>query len=88
MPEKRKTTLNPIELSPDKYLPKLGKRIKSLRLAVGYTSYDQIAYELGMNRSQWGRYENGKDLTFSSLLKVVGAFGMTLEEFFSEGFED
>lgn len=68
------------------YLDKLGKRIKSLRIAAGYTNYDFFAYDNDIQRSQWGRYEKGQNLTFTSLLKVVGAFGMTLEEFFSEGF--
>lgn len=87
MPEKKKTNRKQIDLPADEYLSKLGKRIKSLRISAGYTSYDQLAYELEINRSQWGRYENGNDLKYTTLLKVVGAFGMTLEEFFSEGFD-
>jgi len=88
MPERKKTTRKQIDLPADEYLLKLGKRVKALRIASGYTSYDQLAYELGINRSQWGRYETGKDLKYTTLLKVVGAFGMTLQEFFSEGFDD
>ncbi|UCJ06837.1 hypothetical protein KTO58_24745 [Chitinophaga pendula] len=48
--------------------------------------YEYFAYEHEILRAQFGRYEQGKDLRFSSLVKVVAAFGMTLEEFFSEGF--
>ncbi|HEX9503118.1 MAG TPA: helix-turn-helix transcriptional regulator [Patescibacteria group bacterium] len=40
-----------------------------------------------MSRTQYGRYENGQNLTFTSLVKIVKAFDMTLEEFFSEGFD-
>jgi transcriptional regulator with XRE-family HTH domain len=69
------------------YLKKLGSRIKSLRIKKGYTSYDFFAYDHHISRAQWGRYENGQDLKFSSLLKVVTAFDMTFTEFFSEGFE-
>lgn len=68
------------------YLQKLGNRVKSLRIGKGYTSYDFFAYDHHISRAQWGRYENGQDLKFSSLLKVVTAFEMTLAEFFSEGF--
>ncbi len=68
-------------------LEKLGKRIKSLRIKKGYTNYEYFAYEHNISRTQFGRYEKGEDLRFSSLTKVVRAFGMTLEEFFSEGFE-
>lgn len=39
------------------------------------------------SRAQFGRYENGEDLRFSSLLKVVNALDISLEEFFSEGFD-
>lgn len=66
-------------------LDKLGKRIKELRLAKGYTNYEIFAYEHNIPRAQYGRYEKGSDLKFSSLLKVVDALGVSLEEFF-QGF--
>ncbi len=68
-------------------LKKLGERIKQLRIKKGYTSYEYFAYDHHISRSQFGRYEQGQDLKFSSLLKVVEAFGISLSEFFSEGFE-
>lgn len=71
-----------------KQLEKLGKRIRALRKAKGFTNYEQFAFTHNIHRVQYGRYENGSDLRFSSLLKVIKAFDMTLEEFFSEGFED
>ncbi len=68
-------------------LQKLGRRIKQLRIQKGYTNYEYFAYEHNISRTQFGRYERGEDLRYSSLLKVVRAFGMTMEEFFREGFE-
>lgn len=68
-------------------LKQLGQRIKSLRIKKGYTSYEYFAYEHNISRAQFGRYERGEDLRFSTLIKIVNAFDMTLEEFFSEGFE-
>ena len=68
-------------------LRKLAERIKSLRIKKGYGNYETFAYEHDLPRAQYGRYERGEDLRYSSLLKVVAAFGMTLDEFFSEGFE-
>ena len=65
----------------------LGKRIKSIRLAKGYTNYESFAYEHNIPRPQYGRYERGEDLKFSSLLKVLKGFDMSLNEFFSEGFD-
>ena len=76
-----------IELNSETELKRLGKRIKELRVKAGYTSYEYFAYEHDIPRAQFGRYEQGKDLRFSSLVKIASAFGMTLKEFFGEGFE-
>ncbi len=45
-----------------------------------------FAYEHNIPRAQFGRYGKGEDPRYSSLLKVVRALGMSMEEFFSEGF--
>jgi hypothetical protein len=71
----------------EEYIDKMAKRLRELRTAKGYTSHETFAYEHNIPRAQYGRYERGTDLRFSSLLKIVQAFDMTLEEFFSEGFE-
>ena len=73
------------ELSED--VKKLAVRIRAIRIQKGYTSYEYFAYEHNISRAQFGRYETGEDLRFSSLVKIVKAFDMTLEEFFSEGFD-
>jgi transcriptional regulator with XRE-family HTH domain len=76
----------------DKYTQKqlklLGNRLKEIRLAKGYTNYENFAFEHGIPRAQYGRYEQGQDLRFSSLLKVLKAMDMSLSEFFSTGFEE
>ncbi len=76
------------KLLKEEKLKKLGKRLKELRIAKGYSSYEYFAYEHNISRAQYGRYEKGEDLRFSTLVKVISAFGMTMAEFFSEGFED
>lgn len=68
-------------------LKKLAARIRSLRKAQGYTNADFFAYEKGITRSQYARYEIGEDIRYTSLVKLIKAFGMTPQEFFSEGFE-
>jgi transcriptional regulator with XRE-family HTH domain len=78
---------NPKAYDPDAVLRKMGERIKALRIAKGFSSYEYFAYEHNISRAQFGRYENGQDLRISSLVKLVNAFGITLEEFFSEGFD-
>lgn len=72
--------------SKDAVLKKLGERIKEIRISKGYTSYEYFAYEHNISRAQFGRYERGEDLRFSTLIRIVSAFDMTFEEFFSKGF--
>ncbi|GAB5522866.1 MAG: hypothetical protein Roseis2KO_07380 [Roseivirga sp.] len=68
-------------------LEQLGQRIRSLRIAKGYTNAEKFAYEHEISRSQYAQYEQGKDLRFISLLKLLKALDISLEEFFSEGFD-
>lgn len=67
-------------------LQKLAKRIKQLRIDKGYSNYENFAFDNEIPRAQYGRYENGEDLRYSSLMKVIKALGVSVEEFFSEGF--
>lgn len=76
------------EFLKDEVLQKLGKRIKQIRISKGYSSYEYFAYEHNISRAQYGRYEKGEDLRFSTLAKVISAFGMTMKEFFAEGFDE
>ena len=68
-------------------LKKLAKRIKSLRQGKGYSNYEDFAFVNELPRAQYGRYEKGEDLKFSSLMKVIRALGVSVKDFFSEGFE-
>lgn len=76
------------KLSKEEALKKLGARIKSLRIGKGYSSYEYFAYEHNISRAQFGRYERGEDLRFSTLIKILNAFDIDLKDFFSEGFTD
>ncbi|MFV0573274.1 MAG: helix-turn-helix domain-containing protein [Xanthomarina gelatinilytica] len=71
-----------------KQLDNLGRRLRELRIEKGFTNYEQFAFEHDLPRAQYGRYEQGQDLRFSSLLKVLKALDISLEEFFKEGFEN
>ena len=70
-----------------KQLLSLGKRFRQLRKDRGYTNYELFAFDNNIPRAQYGRYEKGEDLRFSSLLKVLKALNISLEEFFSKGFD-
>jgi transcriptional regulator with XRE-family HTH domain len=72
---------------PTEELKKLGNRIKALRIKSGYTNYESFAFEHDIPRAQFGRYERGEDLRYSSLLKVLGALNLSAKEFFYEGFD-
>ena len=67
-------------------LQKLANRIKQLRIEKGYTSYEYFAYDHNIPRAQYGRYEKGEDLKFSSLLKILKGLDINLKEFFEDGF--
>ncbi|HTA26427.1 MAG TPA: helix-turn-helix transcriptional regulator [Bacteroidia bacterium] len=71
---------------PNKDLQKLAKRIKQLRTDQGYTNYEHFAFDHFIARTQYARYEQGEDLRFTSLLKLLRAFGISLSQFFA-GFE-
>jgi hypothetical protein len=85
MTRKGKTPGN--EPDPDDILAKVAKRLKSLRIGQGYSNYEKFAHDKDLPRSQYGKYERGEDLRLTSLDKVVKAFGITMKEFFSEGFD-
>lgn len=85
MKGKKKNKAKPVQ--PNKDFIQLGERIKALRIKKGYTNYEYFAYDNDISRAQYGRYERGEDLRYSSLLKLIKAHKMTVEEFFSEGFD-
>ena len=71
----------------EKQLQNFGERLKQIRKQKGYSNYEHFAYQNGFNRVQYGRYENGANISLKTLFKLMKAFDMSLEEFFSEGFE-
>lgn len=68
-------------------LENLSERLKELRREKGYTNYEQFAFDHEIPRAQYGRYEKGQDIRFSSLLKVLKAMNISLKDFFSKGFD-
>ena len=67
-------------------IKKLAKRIRELRQGKGYSNYENFAFVNDLPRAQYGRYEKGED-KYSSLMKVIRALGISVKEFFSEGFD-
>ena len=66
----------------------MGARIRALRIKKGYSSLDTFAFTKNIDRSQYGKYERGmSDMRLSSFIIVLSALEISVEEFFSEGFE-
>ena len=66
----------------------LAKRLKEVRKERGFSNYEQFAFENEISRAQYGRYEKGHDMRFSSLIKILKAMDISLKDFFSTGFEE
>ena len=67
----------------EKDLIKIGNRLKFLRKSKGYSSPDLFAYDHGINRSQYGKYEAGRtNITISTLISIIRHFELDLENFF------
>lgn len=71
----------------EEILKKLGERIKDLRIKAGYTSHEKFANDIEIHRGQYWAYEQGKNLNFLTLIKILNFHKITLEEFFKEGFK-
>lgn len=68
-------------------LQKLGARIRQLRKDAGYTNAESFAYEHSIPRSAYGRCEQGNNIELATLIRILNCHGLTLPEFFAEGFE-
>lgn len=74
-------------LEPDAEAVKLGARIKQLRKDAGFTNADDFAYTYSFPRSGYGRIEQGKNIEFFTLIKILNCHGISYLEFFANGFE-
>ena len=64
----------------------LGKRLTQLRKEAGYSNQESFAYEAGIARGQYARYEKGANINLLTLQKILKFHKITFLEFFSEGF--
>ncbi|MEO0901088.1 MAG: helix-turn-helix transcriptional regulator [Bacteroidota bacterium] len=68
----------------DPRIREIAKKLETLRIEKGYSSYENFAIEFGISRMQYWRMEKGTNFTFTSLLKILDAHEMTLNEFFKD----
>jgi transcriptional regulator with XRE-family HTH domain len=64
------------------YLKRIGERLKHFRKEAGYTNYEYFAYDHNISRPQYGKYEAGANIQLNTLIKILKAMNVTLEEFF------
>jgi transcriptional regulator with XRE-family HTH domain len=84
---KQKSTIKKNAPESEEYLKMLGKRLKKFRIDRGYTNYEHFAFDNGIGRAQYGKYETGGNIQFDTLVKLLNSLDVTLKEFFSEGFD-
>lgn len=68
-----------MDLEYKQFVKTLGRRIKDLRKARGYSLRDMVLQH-GYNDSQWRRYERGGPMNLQSLLKIAKTFGTSLSD--------
>jgi len=66
-----------------KVYKKIGKRLKKLREGKGYSAALIFAYENDLPPAQYARYETGSNMKIDSLLKVLNAMDISLQDFFA-----
>lgn len=68
------------------FYKKVGKKLTDLRKAAGYTNQESFAHDAGIARGQYGRYENGSNITIGKLYKILKFHNISFEEFFNQSF--
>ncbi|MBD79036.1 MAG: hypothetical protein CL840_08965 [Crocinitomicaceae bacterium] len=68
----------------EKELKNVGERLRQLRISKGYSNYEHLAYELGISRSQYGRYEKGANMKMSTFIKILRFLQISFSEFFDD----
>lgn len=67
----------------DKTIEAIGKKLRELRIAAGYKSYEVFAWENSLSRIQYWKMEQGTNCTLKSLHKVLNIHQLSLREFFA-----
>ncbi|OUJ69882.1 hypothetical protein [Hymenobacter crusticola] len=68
----------------DPRLLQVAAKLRRLRLAAGYKSYETFAFEHELSRVSYGKHEKGSNITMKSLLRLLDIHQLTLTEFFAD----
>jgi len=66
----------------ERQIKNIGQQLRLLRQEAGFRSYADFAWEYDLNKTQYGRMENGANCTLKSLIKVLAIHGLSFREFF------
>lgn len=67
---------------------RIGLRLKQIRKALGYNSHENFAYDHGIDRAQYGKYEAGSsNITLSTLIKLLNHMKINLSDFFNDDYK-
>lgn len=68
----------------EEFCIKVGDKIKALRKAKGYKSYESFAFDFEIDRHQYWRIEKGQNITIKTLLKITAIHDISLSDFFKD----
>jgi transcriptional regulator with XRE-family HTH domain len=69
-------------------LKKMGARLRYFRKQKEYgQTAEAAAFKLGVQRSQYSRYEAGQNINYLTLVELLDKMDVSISEFFSEGFD-
>lgn len=80
--KQNKNTLESKKLDPRVYL--IANKIRMLREENGFVSSEFFAWKNKIPRVQYWRMERGTNFTIESLLRVLDAHNISLQQFFNE----
>lgn len=63
---------------------KIGEKIKKLRKAAGYSSYENFAMDYELSRMYYWQVENGRNISLEYLFNLLNIFKVSPRDFFSE----
>ena len=63
---------------------KIGEKLKRLRIAAGYSSYETFAQEHDLSRRYYWGAEKGQNLSIQYLIKLLNIHHISIEDFFAE----
>lgn len=65
-------------------IDKVSKKIKHLRKAKGFTSFEAFANEYDLDRVQYWRVESGSNITLKTFFRILEIHAITPKEFFDD----